>query len=72
MTKREDVIFDDIAAKIGEHFSDYVLIVRTKDGGVQWRGSNATWTIGAMRGRINRIEEREREDERIRIEDENR
>ena len=37
----------DIAAKAGEHFADYIIVVRVKDG-LLWRKSDDTFAIGAL------------------------
>ena len=39
--------FNDIAAVAGESFSDYLIIARTYDNGLQWRASNGSWAEGA-------------------------
>lgn len=36
-----------IEAMCGEHFSDYLIIVRPDSKGLAWRSSNTTWGIGA-------------------------
>lgn len=47
--EREVARFDDLAARVGEHFSDFVIIVRRKDGNVSWRASDPMWADGACR-----------------------
>lgn len=36
----------DLAAMIGVHFKDFLLVVRTQDG-MAWKYSDPTWGIGA-------------------------
>ena len=38
---------DSLRAKIGEHFGDYLLIVRIGSRGLSWRSSDPTWASGA-------------------------
>lgn len=40
--------FDKLAASLGEHFDDYVIIARAKDGGFLYKSSNRCWCLGAM------------------------
>lgn len=50
----------DMAAKVGEHFSDYLIIVRVKDG-LNWRMSDRTFALGAL----NRLSVRLSEEDRL-------
>lgn len=42
----KEVVFRDTAAKLSEHFSDYLIIVRKPDG-LEWRMSDRTFALGA-------------------------
>lgn len=39
--------FLDMVAKSGEHFQEYVVIVKTPNGSLDWRSSDKTWAMGA-------------------------
>ena len=43
---KENVALLNCAAKVGESFGDYLLLVRTETG-MQWRFSDRTWAAGA-------------------------
>lgn len=45
-SNRESARVADIAAKMSEHFTDYVIIGRVKDGLV-WRYSDRSFAMGA-------------------------
>jgi hypothetical protein len=45
--------FLDMVAKSGEHFGDYLLIVKTNNGILDWRSSDKTWALGAAQRFIN-------------------
>lgn len=45
--------FLDMVAKSGEHFEDYLLIVKTNNGTLDWRSSDKTWAMGAAERYIN-------------------
>lgn len=49
---RTDVL--NLSAKIGERFSDYVLIVRIPDG-LRWKYSDRTFARGACDRLIDRL-----------------
>lgn len=55
----EEKIFNDIASKVAEHFSDYALVVRRKDGGRMWRLSNPDWAMGMMNRITQTIQDRD-------------
>jgi hypothetical protein len=42
-----------MVAKSGEHFGDYLLIVKTNNGILDWRSSDKTWALGAAQRFIN-------------------
>jgi hypothetical protein len=44
---RDTKMMRDIAAKVAEHFPDYVLIIRGKDDGIHWTYSNGCYAAGA-------------------------
>lgn len=46
----------DICSRVGEHFQDYVVIIRTEDGNVSWRASDPTWAEGAARRFFNYVQ----------------
>ena len=39
--------FLDMVAKSGEHFQEYLVIVKTPTGNIDWRSSDKTWAMGA-------------------------
>lgn len=39
--------FLDFVAKSGEHFQEYVVIVKAPGGTIDWRSSDKTWAMGA-------------------------
>ncbi len=45
--KTDEQLFMDIASKVSERYSDYVLIIRGSDGGRAWKFSDANWAYGA-------------------------
>ena len=45
----------DLAAQVGEHFSDFILVVRIKDG-LNWRMSDRTFAIGACKRLMTRLQ----------------
>ena len=47
MDDREQAAFDNIAARMGEQFADYVILARAHNGAVTWRASDPTWAEGA-------------------------
>lgn len=61
------VRFDKLRANIGEHFADYVLVVRSTRGGRLWAASDRTWAMGAVRRMETALCEAERVDERERL-----
>lgn len=46
MSDKEIEEIRNIAAKIGERFPDYVILLRTQDG-LSWKYSDQTWAMGA-------------------------
>lgn len=46
-TKRQEQILDDVAHKLGEHFVDYLIVVRPEPRGISWRSSDCSWGMGA-------------------------
>lgn len=64
MTEREMEKMDDICAQAGEHFGDYLVIVRTKKK-FGFRTSDLCWGIGGARRFLDEMKEQER----IKIED---
>ncbi|HET9146140.1 MAG TPA: hypothetical protein VFN81_08645 [Sphingomicrobium sp.] len=47
--------FERLAANVGEHFTDYVVLVRSKDGGMWSSCSNEAWARGAMNQLFDRF-----------------
>lgn len=45
--KRTEDRIEALCARLGEHFPDYLVIVRTGSRGLSWRSSEATWAMGA-------------------------
>lgn len=45
--------FLDMVAKSGEHFQEYVVIVKTPNGTIDWRSSDKTWAMGAAERYLN-------------------
>lgn len=45
----------DAAAVLGEHFSDFILVVRVKDG-LNWRMSDRTFALGACKRLMKRLD----------------
>lgn len=41
--------FLDTVAQSGEHFSEYMVLVKTPSGTLDWRASDKTWAMGAAR-----------------------
>jgi hypothetical protein len=61
----------NVSAKIGEHFADFLLVVRINDG-FMFKHSDKVWGLGAAeiysaaikdQGLINRIEQMERDED---------
>lgn len=42
-----------VVARLGEHFDDYVVIVRTKDNKIAFVPSDMTWAMGACNRFLN-------------------
>lgn len=40
---------DDISARTGEHFGEYIILVKNSGGMVSWRASDSAWCDGAAR-----------------------
>ena len=63
--EREDRMLNTLKALAGEHFSDYVIITRSNEGGMVWKSSNGTWAKGAC----ERLAERIRDDDHFHARD---
>lgn len=46
-------LFLDMIAKTGEHFEEYLVIVKAKDEMIDWRSSDKTWAMGAAERYLN-------------------
>lgn len=60
MSKRHEIKVDDrfknfldMVAKTGEHFPEYIVIVKTHNGNLDWRSSDKTWAMGAAERYLN-------------------
>lgn len=60
----EDRALAHLKACAGEHFADYVILVRTRDG-LCWRYNDRTWAKAACERLVNRIDS----DDRLHAED---
>ena len=56
--------FEDFGARCSEHFREFLLLVKTKDGRMFWKSSDKTWAMGAATRYLNCSDETDREDER--------
>lgn len=45
--------FLDSCAKVGEHFPEFLMIVKTDEGFMDWRSSDKTWAMGAAERYLN-------------------
>lgn len=45
--------FLDMVAKSGEHFQEYIVIVKTPNGTLDWRSSDKSWAMGAAERYLN-------------------
>lgn len=52
--RNDNELMRDVAANVAEHFTDYIVIGRVKDGLV-WRQSDRTFTVGACTRVIEHI-----------------
>ena len=64
MADRDVEDFRDLAAQIGEKYTDYTIMVRDTKNRVLWKASDKSWAMGAMTRYMNCIDEWDREDER--------
>ena len=56
MTDREMQRMDTLCSNLGEHFKDYVVLVRGDDGMVSWRASDHSWAESATRQYFNYVQ----------------
>ena len=42
-----EVRLNSLCANLGEHFEDFLVVVRPRRRTISWRSSDATWAIGA-------------------------
>ena len=69
-SKTDQEVFDDFAARIGEHFPDYLLVARNRGGrGYLRRCSNQDWTYGTLKRIVMEIEANVRRNEELSVED---
>ena len=40
---------EQLAEQLSTHFGDYIVMIRTKEGGSIYQLSNTDWALGAMR-----------------------
>lgn len=52
--RTEEQVFSDTASRIGEAFTDYLLVARTKDG-MAFRCSDINWSLGAAERFIEEV-----------------
>ena len=55
--EREENTFLDVSSNVGENFTDYLLIVRKKDGSLRWKNSDTIWSLGATQAFQDRARE---------------
>jgi len=55
MEKREAERILNLSSELGEHFKDYLIVVRVKDG-LMFRMSDRSWALGAMRFIMDEME----------------
>lgn len=53
MDNKESIVFDNIGARLGERFTDYIIIARPRDGVPMLRASDPIWAEGAARLYVN-------------------
>lgn len=58
-TDAEFTQFDYITAQAGEHFADYLLVVRARDGAFVTYSTNRGWAEGVMRSKLRDWEARD-------------
>lgn len=63
--------FRDLAARVGEKYADFVIMVRDSKNRLIWKSSERSWAIGAMSRYINSLDEWDREEDRRAIENDN-
>ena len=45
--------FLDMVSKTGEHFEEYIVIVKAPNGTLDWRSSDKSWAMGATERYLN-------------------
>lgn len=55
-SRNDNELMRDVAAGVAEHFEDYVVIGRIKDG-IVWRMSDRTFALGACQRAIDKIKQ---------------
>lgn len=40
-------IIKGVCARLGEHYDEYLIVVKSKDGKIAFRPSDCTWAMGA-------------------------
>lgn len=61
--------FKNDVAYLGEHYPDYVIIVKARDTRVFWKSSDRIWSSGAMMRYQRFIDETDREEDLNRMAD---
>lgn len=56
-------VLDNFASRLGEHYSEFVVVVKGKTG-LLTRTSDRTWALGAVRRTEIMLDEKIRQDER--------
>lgn len=52
---RDQSRLDDMAARLSEHFTDHIIMVRKKNGELSWRSSDAVWSESAVTNYLHYI-----------------
>lgn len=55
MPDTEENTLLNIASRLHEHYGDYLVAVRLKDGGHMWRCSDVNWSSGIVERIKNKI-----------------
>jgi allantoicase len=72
MNLEEDVSLDKFkvdVAKFSGNYSEFLVVVKRKDGNISWKSSDTTWAVGACARYIAMMDEMDRDGERNRKEE---
>ena len=56
--------FKTDVARFSGNYNEFLVIVKAKNGNLQWKSSDKTWAMGAAARYLNCIDEVDREEER--------